>query len=120
VGTTVHTRSDGTIGVDPAAKPLWNYVVTTAGEILVGSEDFEWIKHTSLAGGLEVWTAGQVGVEQNRVRLVDLQSGHYVGWAILPGSSLANELIRFTEEVFQKYSQYFGLILHPSFQCIWS
>jgi hypothetical protein len=117
-------RADGTPGVDSSVQPLWNYVLTRRGEILVGAEDFGWIKHTSIAGGQSVWAAGQVGIENGQLRMVDLQSGHYVlaGAAqITPGSTLAVELIRFTQRVFQGYFNSFSLPnLHPSFACVWA
>src|ERR1051325_8892994 len=116
-------RADGSTAVDSAVQPLWNYVITSRGEILVGAEDFGWIKHTSVAAGQKVWAAGQVGLENGKLRLVDLQSGHYVlaGSAnITPGSTLARELIAFTESVIIAYFALFGLPnLHPSFGCIW-
>jgi hypothetical protein len=116
-------RADGTIGVDPSVQPLWNYVLTRRGEILVAAEDFGWIKHTSIAGGQSVWAAGQVGIEKGQLRMVDLQSGHYVlaGAAqITPGSTLAAELRQFTENVFRGYFTTFALPnLHSSFACVW-
>lgn len=120
----VVTRADGTIGVDSSVQPLWNYVLTRGGEILVAAEDFGWIKHTSVAAGSSVWSAGQVGIENNQLRVIDLQSGHYVlGGAshITPGSTLAGLLLRFTEDVFRAYYQRFALTnIHSAFQCIWA
>jgi hypothetical protein len=120
----VITRADGSIGIDGSVQPLWNYVLTRRGDILVAAEDFGWIKHTSVAGGESVWAAGQVGIESGQLRLVDLQSGHYVlaGAAqITPGSALAKELQKFTENVFRSYFQTFGLPnLHQSFHCVWA
>jgi hypothetical protein len=120
----VLVRADGTIGVDTSVQPLWNYALTSRGEILVAAEDFGWIKHTSIAGGLNVWAAGQVGIENAQLRLVDLQSGHYVlsgGAHITPGSALANEMIRFTDAVFREYFRVFNLPnLHSSFACVWA
>ncbi len=117
-------RADGGVGIDGSVQPLWNYVLTRRGEILVAAEDFGWIKHTSIAGGSNVWSAGQIGIENNQLRVVDLQSGHYVlGGAshITPGSNLARQLIQFTEDVFKGYFQAFGLAnLHPSFQSVWA
>jgi hypothetical protein len=115
-------KANGSLAVDPSVKPLWNYVITHRGEILVASEDFGWIKHTSIAGGQNVWAAGQVGIENQQLRLVDLQSGHYVGGLNLnPNSSLANELMLFTERAFKEYFQAFALSnIHPSFGCIWA
>jgi len=122
--TNVILRADGTIGVDTSVQPLWNYVLTRRGEILVAAEDFGWIKHTSIAGGQNVWAAGQVGVENGQLRLVDLQSGHYVlaGAAqITPGSTLATEMVTFTTDAFREYFQAFALPnLHPSFTCVWA
>ena len=117
-------RADGTVGVDTSVQPLWNYVLTRRGEILVAAEDFGWIKHTSVAGGQNVWAAGQVGIENGQLRLVDLQSGHYVlaGAAnITPGSTLAREMMTFTENSFREYFQSFSLPnLHASFACVWA
>lgn len=79
-------QQDGTIVIDPASKPLWNFVIVGTGEIVIGSEDYGWIKHTCLAGGLQVWSAGQIAIENNQVRLVDLQSGHYVRPNVGPGT----------------------------------
>jgi hypothetical protein len=111
------------IGVDPSVKPTWNYVVTRRGEILVGAEDFGWIKHTSLAAGQTVWAAGEVGIENGQLRLVNLQSGHYVtsGAAnITPGSALAGALTQFVEDAVKEYYRVFNLPnLHASFKCVW-
>jgi hypothetical protein len=117
-------RADGTFGVDVSAQPIYNYVLTRRGEILVAPEDFGWVKHTSLAGGSDVWSAGQVGILNNQLRLIDLQSGHYVRsrlTPIMPGSNLARLLMQFTEDVFKAYFQAFNLAanLHPAFQCVW-
>src|SRR5262249_55746389 len=68
-------RPDGTFGVDTSVQPIFNYVILNHGEILVAPEDFGWVKHTSLAAGATVWSAGQVGILNNQLRLVDLQSG---------------------------------------------
>jgi hypothetical protein len=120
----VKHRADGSVGVDGSVQPLWNYVLSSRGEILVAAEDFKWIKHTSIAGGSNVWAAGQIGIENNQLRVVDLQSGHYVlGGAshITAGSTLARELVRFTKEVFENYFQIFGLTnIHASFECVWA
>jgi hypothetical protein len=120
----VALRADGTTGVDTSVQPLWNYVLTRRGEILVGAEDFGWIKHTSLAAGSSVLAAGQVGIENQRLRVIDLQSGHYVlGGAshITPGSHLAGLLVQFTEDIFKAYFQAFSLTnLDPAFRCIWA
>ena len=115
-------REDGSMGVDLSIKPLYNYIITALGEILIGSEDFEWIKHTSLAAGLKVWSAGQIGIQNGQLRLVDLQSGHYITGlrGIVIGSVSARELIDFTESIIRDYCNIFGLkILHPLFNCIW-
>lgn len=119
----VITHADGTVGVDPSVKPTWNYVITRRGEILVGAEDFGWIKHTSIAAGQTVWAAGEVGIENGQLRLVNLQSGHYVtsGAAnITPGSALAQALAQFVEDVIKDYFSAFTLpSLHPAFSCVW-
>jgi hypothetical protein len=116
-------RADGTFGVDTSVQPIFNYVILNHGEILVAPEDFGWVKHTSLAAGATVWSAGQVGILNNQPRLVDLQSGHYVRsrvTPIMPGSNLARRLMTFTEVVFKAYFKTFNLVnLHPSFQCVW-
>jgi hypothetical protein len=121
--SNVITRADGTIGVDPSIKPTWNYVVIRRGEILVGAEDFGWIKHTSLAAGQSVWAAGEIGIENGQLRLVNLQSGHYVtsGAAnITPGSALAIALTQFVEDAVKEYYRVFKLPnLHSAFKCVW-
>ena len=127
-GVSIHdnvlTHANGTIGVDTSVQPLWNYVLTLRGEILVASEDFGWIKHTSIAGGQQVWAAGQVGTENGQLRLVDLQSGHYVlagSSYITPGSALATGMVKFTGDVFREYFRVFSLPnLHTSFTCVWA
>jgi len=121
---SVIKRDDGTFGVDTSVTPLWNYVITLRGEILVAAEDFDWIKHTSLAGGQKVWAAGQLGIEGGKLRLADLQSGHYVlagGAHIMPGSTLARDLVTFTEQVFREYFAVFALPnFHSLFKCVWA
>ena len=121
--TNLLTKQDGSIAVDESVKPIWNYVITLRGEVLVAPEDYGWIKHTSIAGGSDVWSAGQVGLEGGKLRLLDLQSGHYVlgGKAnIVPGTPLALELVKFTRDVIHAYFAHFQLKnLHPSFDCIW-
>lgn len=107
--------------VDKSVQPLWNYVLTQRGEILIAAEDFNWIKHTSIAGGEAVWAAGQVGIHHDKLFSVDLQSGHYIWPSILPASTRATSLINFTEEVFKEYFRFFGLTrMDPSFACIWA
>ena len=121
-GSNILMKENGSIGVDGSIKPLYNYVIMASGEILIGIEDFEWIKHTSLAAGLDVWSAGQVGIQNDQLRLVDLQSGHYITGkrGIVIGSVSARELIKFTESTIREYCNFFNLnILHPSFNCIW-
>jgi hypothetical protein len=105
--TNVFRRAEGTIGVDSTVQPLWNYVLTSRGD--VASEDFGWIKHTSIAGGTEVWAAGQIGIENYQLRLIDLQSGHYILGNITPGSARAKAIIQFTEDVFKTYFKVFSL-----------
>jgi hypothetical protein len=105
--TNVVRRADGTMGVDTAVRPIRNYVLTSRGEILVALEDFEWIKHTSIAGGNDVWSAGQIGVENSQLRVIDLQSGHYIGGNITPGSARAKAIIQFTEKVSGRTSMSF-------------
>jgi hypothetical protein len=120
IADNLQTRADGSLGVDPSSKPVWNFIVNAAGEIVTGSEDFEAIKHTCLAAGVDVWSAGQLGIKGGVVCLVDLQSGHYVRPNVAPGTSLANELISFTQDVFKDYCAHFNIAcLDPSFGCIW-
>ena len=63
ISDNIQTRADGSVGVDPSSKPVWNFTINAAGEIVTGSEDFEQIKHTCLAAGADVWSAGQIGIE---------------------------------------------------------
>lgn len=116
----VITRPNNSLAVDQSSRPLWNFVVTNPGDILVASEDFELIKHTCVAGGLDVWSAGQVGIQNGTIRITDLQSGHYVKPNVAPGGSLAQNLIAFTRSVFVDYTRAFSLTcLHPQFDCVW-
>ena len=39
-------RPNGNSTIDFAVKPVWNYILSASGEILVAAEDFGWIKHT--------------------------------------------------------------------------
>ena len=115
------SKPNGSLGVDPSSRPLWNFIVTSGGDILISSEDFELIKHTCIAGGLEVWSAGQVGIESGTMRIVDLQSGHYVKSNMAPGTPLALQLRAFTQGVFVDYARTFGLgCLHANFACVWA
>lgn len=114
-------RADGSFGLPTDFWPIWNFVITPDGEILVSKEDYGVIKHTSISGGREVWSAGQVGIESRLIRLVDLQSGHYVKPNVLQNTQAAQDLIDFTKEVFRQYSTSLGInCLHPSFECIWA
>jgi len=118
---TVVSRPNGTLGVDEASKPMWLYIVTSYGEILVTAEDYEWIKHPCLAGGYEVWSAGQLGIERHEIRLVDLRSGHYIAPNIGATTALARRLLSFTREVFEQYTRTLGVnCLHAQFDCIWA
>jgi hypothetical protein len=120
IADNLQTRPDGTTGVDPASKPVWNFIINAAGEIVTGPEDFEAIKHTCLAAGADVWSAGQLGIKSGRIFLVDLQSGHYVRPNVAKGTTLANDLISFTEDIFKNYCSHFGLgCLDNNFSCIW-
>jgi len=126
------TRPDGTRGISTELWPIWNFIVTQDGEILLSQEDFGVIKHPSISAGIEVWSAGQVGIEHYQgdpvIRLVDLQSGHFVRPHVLPRTARAQALIDFTREAFQQYEQ--SLVqaaipavpcLHPtSFTCVWA
>ena len=73
-------RADGTVGVDTSVQPLWNYVVTSRGEILVAAEDFGWIKHTSIAGGQNVWAAGQVGLDNGKLHCMSSEHFGHLVW----------------------------------------
>ena len=121
--TNVMVRPNGTTGVDRSVQPLWNYAITLDGEILIAAEDFGWIKHTSIAGGRDVWSAGQVGIDAGQIRLADVQSGHYIlggATTILPGSAQARRLIAFTEDVFLAYFAFFTPgMRHSAFACVW-
>ena len=91
-----------------------------SGDILIGTEDYEWIKHITLAAGWKVWSAGEIGIENHQIRLVNVQSGHFVVPNVPPGTGLAQHLISFTNDVFQQYAQTFSLTcLHPQFACVW-
>jgi hypothetical protein len=117
---TIQTNPDGSESVDPSVKPTWNFIITVEGEIITGSEDFEAIKHTCLAAGGNVWSAGQIGIKNKMVKLVDLQSGHYVRANVAQGTPIANALIAFTEAMFKDYCAYFNIgCLDPAFTCIW-
>jgi hypothetical protein len=117
---TIIVHADGTVGVDETIKPLWNYVLTWRGELLVAPEDFGFIKHTSIAAGENVWSAGQIGIQGNKLRVADLQSGHYVR-GITPESTLGNLLVQFTQDIFKSYFQIFNLAnLHSQFECVWT
>ncbi len=114
------TRADGSLGIDPAVKPTWIFVIAEEGEIVTGQEDFGVIKHSCLAGGLEIWSAGQLGIENGLLRLVDLSSGHYVRPRFLQGSPSTGNLIRFTRDVFLDYAKAFDMTcIHSQFDCIW-
>lgn len=120
IADNLHTRGDGTEGINPASRPVWNFIISAAGEIVTGSEDFEAIKHTCLAAGENVWAAGQIGVRGGSVHLVDLQSGHYVRPNVAPSTHLSRQLIIFTENVFKEYCTHFGIApLHANFRCVW-
>jgi hypothetical protein len=124
-------RPNGSLGLPPDLWPIWNFVVTSEGEILLSQEDFGIIKHPSISGGRQVWSAGQVGIEILQrngqrtplIRQVDLQSGHFVLPHVLPRTPHAQALINFTRDVFQRYEAFFVQpvpCLHPSFTCVWS
>jgi hypothetical protein len=117
----LHTKADGSVGVIPSARPVWNFVITVEGEIVTGSEDFEAIKHTCLTGGLDAWSAGQLGIRNGMLELVDLQSGHYVRPNVVVGTNLATQMIAFTGQTFGRYCAHFGLgCLAANFHCVWS
>ena len=69
-----------------------------------------------------MWSAGQVGIENHFIRLVDLQSGHFVKPHVQARTPTAQALIDFTRDVFQQYAS--GLVtvpcLHPNFTCVWA
>jgi hypothetical protein len=104
------------------SKPLWNFVISQEGEILLSEEDYGVIKHSSLSGGRDAWAAGQIGIANKQIRLVDLHSGHFMKPVPHP-TSLSLAFIAFTREVFLAYEA--GLLrpryqcLHPSFDCVW-
>lgn len=121
LGTNVQRNvRDRTLSITRTNEPAWNYVITLEGEILVGAEDFDWIKHTALAGGLDVWAAGEMGFENGILYLANLNSGHYVRWRNpIAGSSWTIELTNFVENTVNRYCHAFGLIgfLDPAFVC---
>jgi hypothetical protein len=105
------------------ARPLWNFIITEAGDILLYEEldHFSVVKHSSLSGGDPVWSAGKVGIESQQIRLVDLDSGHFITH---PGhhftAGLLQQLVDFTAAVFRHYAA--GLLsgvqcLHAQFAC---
>lgn len=106
--------------VEPAVESLWNYVIDAGGEILVASEDLGFIKHSSIAAGLEVWAAGQLGIDGGKLRFVNLQSGHYLGQhsGIEPSTEAERDLRKFCSTVFQSYSAHLRPdVLHGGFDC---
>jgi hypothetical protein len=117
--------SDNTLFIYTDSKPLWNFVITVEGDILLSQEDYGVIKHSSLSGdgGRGVWSAGQVGIYNRKIRLVDLRSGHFTR-PILPHRPLLQALKGFTKQVFLSYEV--GLLgpqhtyLDPQFDCVWS
>jgi hypothetical protein len=120
IADNIQTRADGSVGVDPSSRPIWNFIINEVGEIVISSEDFEAIKHTCIAAGADVWSAGQIGIKGGVINLVDLQSGHYVRPNVGQGTSHANALIAFTTVIFKDYCAHFGIrCLDPGFTCIW-
>jgi hypothetical protein len=99
----------------------WNFVITKAGEILVSTEHYEAVKHPCISGGDQVWSAGRLGVDRRKIRMVDLQSGHFVRSAVLRGTSAATVLMNTTDRIFREYVA--ALLnpdpLDPSFICVW-
>ncbi|OHB76740.1 MAG: hypothetical protein A2Z25_02465 [Planctomycetes bacterium RBG_16_55_9] len=82
---------------------LW--VLDRDGEILVGPEEWERVKHPSIAAGDEVWAAGEIGFLNGKVRVVDLHSGHYMGRD--PCIGWRDSRAEFVPEVFRAYNQTF-------------
>lgn len=112
--------TDGTAQVDSSSKPVLLYIVVRSGDILISTEDYEWIKHPCIAGGLEVLSAGEIGVENHQICLVNLRSGHFIRPNVPGGSALAQNLISFTRDVFRQYNQTLNLAcLHQQFDCVW-
>ena len=99
----------------------WNFVITKAGEILTSKEHYAAVKHPCLSGGDEVWSAGRLGIDSGMIRVVDLQSGHFVKSAVLRGSPAAKALMDMTKQIFRKYADAFlaPSPLHSSFDCVW-
>lgn len=115
---TVITTGAG-LAVDLGAAPIWNYVIDQAGEILIGAEDFRWIKHSSISAGLGVWAAGQLGIDRGELRLIDLDSGHFVRHQILPMTNEYASLQQFATEVFRLYCDQLKInCLTPNFGCV--
>jgi hypothetical protein len=117
----VAQHANGVLYIQMHSKPLWNFVISQEGEILLSEEDWGVIKHSSLSGGRDVWSAGQIGVANNRIHLVDLHSGHFMKPVPHP-TPLSLAFIAFTREVFLAYAG--GLLtgipcLHPGFDCVW-
>lgn len=116
------TNPNSTLYIQIHSQALWNFVISLEGEILLSQDDYGVIKHSSLSGGREVWSAGQVGIENHKIRLVDLRSGHFTRQILHP-TPLSRALIDFTKQVFLDYeagllgSQYTYLALQ--FDCVW-
>ena len=114
--SNIITLVGGAREVDEHIEPVWNFVVTQEGEILVGAEDYKLIKHTCLSAGRDVWSAGQIGIEHKKICIVDLKSGHYVKTSTLP--VLKKLLSDFTREVSVHYSKMLGVqCLDANFEC---
>lgn len=107
-------------GGDLKVTPGWMFVIALNGDVLIGSEDYHLIKHTCLAGGLDVWAAGQVGIQDHRIRLVDLHSGHYVIHNRPLNTHGLETLVSFTRNVVQEYCTKLSVsVLHEGFYCAW-
>ncbi len=86
---------------------------------MIAPEEYNFVKHASLAAGAPVWAAGTVGVAGGMIRAVDLNSGHYMKPPHGPNSTQAIALANFTEIVFREYTNHFKIdILHPDFGCL--
>jgi hypothetical protein len=100
---------------------IWNYVIDADGEILVAREDLGFIKHSSIAAGMDVWAAGELGIEDGELRFVNLNSGHYLGKGSgHDPSTEAERAVRvFCSTVFQSYSAHLRPnVLHAGFDCL--
>ena len=89
----------------------WDFVVTNIGEVLVcRTRYFQHVKHPSLAGGQQVWSAGELGVQDGIIRLLSLSSGHYLRGPLRSFSPNDKEALRqYTQTVFETYLNIHGI-----------